>query len=178
MRNQDELIRKTLGQLDSSNENTRLVAFEKARAMLQSRGITFAELFDSQAELERLKAANAAANARADELIRKHARKPSVVTEISDKYIHDNEIPFWKRRHKGKPVRRKEYPPTGVVGTLKILSDEPTFKHTESDCRTLIMSFETEDYIYHDYETKSSSSEYLNCMRDVSAKQRRFRYKD
>lgn len=178
MRNENELIRKTLAQLESSNENTRLVAFEKARAMLQSRGITFAELFDSQAELERLKAANAAADARADELIRKHARKSNVVTEISEKYIHDNEIPFWKRRHKGKPVRRKEFPPSGVVGKLKILSDEPAFKYTESDLRTLILSFETDDYIYHGYETKTSSVEYLNVLRDASAKQRRFCYKN
>lgn len=178
MRNSDALIRTTLAQLDSDNENIRLVAFSKAQKMLSSRGITFAELFDSLGELEALKAQNADMDARADERIRKHTSKPKVVVKVSNKYIHDNEIPFWKRRHNGKPVRRKEFPPSGVISKLKILSDEPTFKYTESNLRTLILSFETDDYIYHGYETKSSSLEYLNCLRDVSAKQRPFSYRD
>lgn len=176
MRNQDELIRKTLGQLDSSNENTRLVAFEKARAMLQSRGITFAELFDSQAELESLKAKNAATDARVDEILKEYSQKTKSPPVVEGKYIHKNEIPFWKRRHKGKPVYRKKIPPTGITGELKILSDEPTYKYTDNEFRTLILSFETADAIYHQYEMKSGQLSLLNKLRNVSASGTPFRY--
>ena len=176
MRNENELIRKTIAQLDNSNENIRLVAFEKARAMLQSRGITFAELFDSQAELESLKAKNADTDVWADEIVRKYSQKAKMAPVVEGKYIHKNEIPFWKRRHKGKLVCHKRFPPDGIMGELKILSDEPVYKYSSPEFRRLVLSFETADKIYHRYETKSDNLRHLNKLRNISAAGTSFSY--
>ena len=176
MRNSDDLIRAALGQIDSDNENVRLVALEKARSMLSSRGITFAELFEARDQLEVLRKEIAERDERV-RIVREKAveRKEAAVSVASGKYIHKDPIPFWRRRHNGKPIKRGEDPPVGVTGVLKILSDEPAYGNF-SNVRKILLSFETADAIYHRYSATTSDVEWLNHMRRLSARGSRFRH--
>lgn len=117
MRHSPELIARVIGQMDSDDENVRLVAFGKAHAMLKAAGLKFADLHAAHVTAASRPTANdtkPAANTTTTEQPR--PRKPTTA-DIPEPgaYLHDPQVGFWKRSVRGKRVIANQAPPNGVA---------------------------------------------------------------
>lgn len=171
MRHSPELIARVIGQMDSDDENVRLVAFGKAHAMLKAAGLKFADLHAAHVTAASRPAANdtkPAANTATTEQPR--PRKPTTA-DIPEPgaYLHDPQVGFWKRSVRGKRVIANQAPPNGVLGRIRVLKDEPLHKHIDSDWRRMTLSFETPDAIYEPFVMERSDAAWLKLIRHKSA---------
>ncbi len=165
MRHSPELILRVLGTMDSADDATKQVAFEKARLMLSQNDLTFAGLYETY-----LAAAQA---------VQKNPRPaPSSDMEpITENYIKKPFTNVFSRAFQGVKVFRNTPPPTHVLGELRITS-EKTYKYC-SGIITLTFSFKTASGIYEGFKQEYheiKNRKTLNSLRKVSAKGIRFQF--
>lgn len=158
MRDNQALLAQIMGYMDSGDERTRAVAFEKARGMLAASGTSFAAMHEAAARMAAIDEAsgtNASATPDADAPI--------------GRYVQPKVAGRFARRHQGKPILRGVHPPNGVPGRLRILADVREYPDLLIDVRRLTLSFETADHLYEPFKRSSSDPAWLAAMRVASA---------
>lgn len=159
MRDTQALLAQIMGYMDSGDERTRTVAFEKARTMLAESDTSFAAMYEASLRMKAIDAASGATGS-----------KPSAPIHNSGRsYIHPRTVGRFARTHNGKTVIRKVQPPFGVPGRVRILSDVKEFEDLLIDMRLLTLSFETADHLYEPFTRSITDPEWLATVRNASA---------
>jgi hypothetical protein len=164
MRHSPELIARVIGQMDSDDENVRLIAFGKAHAMLKAAGLKFADLHASHVTAASKPTTNDDGPTKPRQAAPTRTRPEEVRVGA---YLHEPRVRWWTRQVDGKRVIRNQGPPNHVYGRIRILKDEPTFSVT-SEWRTLTLSFETGDALYEPFVMERSDPEWLALIRRKS----------
>ena len=168
MRFTPELLVRVMAQMDSDDQNVRIVAMEKARTMLAGGHVTFAML--GQYSMDRLRE-EAATEARPDNVesgrtIRTRSTRSFTRSAPDKPYIHARVAGRFARTHKGKPVIRGSIPPKGSYGRLRVLSD------VEDDAgfgyRKLRLSLEANEAVYEPFVVIDKNDEVLSTIRNAS----------
>lgn len=161
MRDTQALLAQIMGYMDSGDEKTRTVAFEKARTMLADSDTSFAAMYEASLRMKAIDAASGAST--------QNDRANGPVTSTAGSYIHPRTVGRFARTHGSKPVFRKVQPPYGVPGRVKILSDVKEFPDMLIDIRLLTLSFETADQLYEPFTRSVNDPEWLATVRNASA---------
>lgn len=160
MRDPQALLAQIMGYMDSGDERTRTVAFEKARTMLAESNTSFTAMYEASLRMKAIDAASGTTPGGA----------PSAPTRNNGRsYIHPRTVGRFARTHNGKAVIRKMQPPFGVPGRVKILSDVKEFEDLLMDMRLLTLSFETADHLFEPFTRSVLDPEWLAVVRNASA---------
>jgi hypothetical protein len=160
MRDPQTLLAQIMGYMDSGDERTRTVAFEKARTMLAEANTSFAAMYEASLRMKAIDAASGATD---------RDGPSSPVPSSGRSYIHPRTVGRFARTHNGKTVIRKVQPPFGVPGRVRILSDVKEFEDLLIDMRLLTLSFETADHLYEPFTRSITDPEWLATVRNASA---------
>ena len=171
MRFTPTLLVRVMAQMDSDDENTRIVAMGKAREMLSAGRVTFAMLCEYA--MNKLQEEEDAENGRSRSPTQSGVRNATARTAEKFSrstqerpYLHKRVAGRFARTHEGRPVVRGSMPPRGSYGRLRVLSD------VEDDAsfgyRKLKLSLETHEALYEAFEYVSNDRHVLGGIRDCS----------
>lgn len=163
MRTSPELLARVLAQMDNDDENTRIVAFRKAYAMMKGCGLKFSDIY-------RIEDPEKAEEPRTDEdagrSVKPRYAKEHEIPEVGA-YLQKPRARIWRRSIDGKRIIRNQMPPNGIMGRIRVLKDEPLYRHT-SEWRRLTLSFETADALYEPFVMERSDRDFLKLVRHKS----------
>jgi hypothetical protein len=168
MRFTPELLIRVMAQMDSDDQNVRIVAMEKARTMLAGGHVTFAML--GQYSMDRLReekdAGDLHGQIESGRTIRTRSTGSFTRSTPDKPYVHPRVAGRFARSHKGKPVIRGTIPPKGSYGRLRVLSD------VEDDAgfgyRKLRLSLDANEAIYEPFVVIDKNEEVLSTIRNAS----------
>ncbi len=163
MRTSPELLARVLAQLDNDDENTRIVAFRKAHAMLKAAGLKFSDIYRTEdpTKAEETRTEREPARTEKPRYAREHE-----IPEVGA-YLHEPRVRIWTRSVDGKRVIKNQMPPNGIDGRIRVLRDESLYQHT-SNWRRLTLSFETADALYEPFVMERSDMDFLKLVRHKS----------
>jgi hypothetical protein len=161
MRDTRTLLAQIMGYMDSGDERTRTVAFEKARTMLAESDTSFAAMYEASLRMKAIDAASGAAPS--------GGTSSAPIRSSGGSYIHPRTVGRFARTYNGKTVIRKVQPPFGIPGRVRILSDVKEFEDILMDMRLLTLSFETADHLFEPFTRSVTDPEWLATVRNASA---------
>jgi len=159
MRFTPELMIRIFGQMDSDDENIRLVAFNKAREMLKDQNVTFSMI--GQYTINKLREERDAET--------RVGRTPDPAFRPSSAetpYLHPRVASRFALSHEGKRIVRRTFPPKGTVGRLRVVWDK--MADYDPGTRILGLSLESDDVLYEVFEIERSNHEDLAMIRSSS----------
>jgi hypothetical protein len=179
MRSNPQLIERVLGQMEADDANTRGIAFETARRMLKSEGITFRDLHAAyvaqiaeKAERDR-RAASApqpTPSARRASPPRRAPRENVLAkSDGTALYVHKPRVGMFTRRVDGLKVVRNRKPPTYAQGVLRILEDRIVGQGSFGPRHRMKLSFQTDGVLYEPFFEEGDKTDWVAQIHRLSA---------